>query len=120
MPVRILGHRRRRVAVTARLLVAPGHRFVAVAAAARAALVAGLSFDARDYAQPVRASEVQALLHRVSGVAGVVLELLHDAELPPGRADVIVAAPARRAGDLLLPADLLTADAGDVTLLEAS
>ncbi|MGN9920389.1 putative baseplate assembly protein [Micromonospora palomenae] len=120
VPVRILGHRRRRVAVTARLLVAPGHRFVAVAAAARAALVAGLSFAARDYAQPVRASEVQALLHRVSGVAGVVLELLHDAELPPGRADVIVAAPARRAGDLLLPADLLTADAGDVTLLEAS
>ncbi|MEH0845834.1 putative baseplate assembly protein [Micromonospora sp. CPCC 205711] len=120
VPVRILGHHRRRVAVTARLLVTPGRRFVAVAAAARAALVAGLSFDARDYAQPVRASEVQALLHRVPGVAAVVLELLHDAALPPTRMDVITAAPARREGGLLLPADLLTADAGDVTLLEAS
>lgn len=120
VPVRILGHRRRRVAVTARLLVAPGHRFAAVAAAARAALVAGLSFDARDYAQPVRASEVQALLHAVPGVAAVVLELLHEAGQPAVRAEVIAAAPARRTGDLLLPADLLTADAGDVILLEAS
>ncbi|MEU5726276.1 putative baseplate assembly protein [Micromonospora sp. NPDC047738] len=120
VPVRILGHRRRRVAVTARLLVAPGHRFATVAAAARSALVAGLCFDARDYAQPVRASQVQALLHEVPGVAAVVLELLHDAEQPATRADVIAAAPARRMGDLLLPADLLTADTGDITLLEAS
>ncbi|MFG1889173.1 hypothetical protein ACGFIR_15060 [Micromonospora sp. NPDC049051] len=120
VPVRILGHHRRRVTVTARLLVAPGYRFTAVAGAARAALVAGLSFDARDYAQPVRASEVQALLHTVPGVAAVVLELLHEAGQPAGRAEVIPAAPARRTGDLLLPADLLTADAGDVTLLEAS
>ncbi|WFE66039.1 putative baseplate assembly protein [Micromonospora sp. WMMD714] len=120
VPVRILGHHRRRVAVTARLLLAPGHRFTLVAAAARAAVVTGLSFDARDYARPVRASEVQALLHGVPGVAAVVLELLHDAEQPPERLDVIPAAPGRRVGDLLLPADLLTVDAGDVTLLEAS
>ncbi|MFY1584754.1 putative baseplate assembly protein [Micromonospora sp. WMMD734] len=120
VPVRILGHHRRRVAVTARLLLTPGYRFAAVSAAARAALVAGLSFDARDYAQPVRASEVQALLHRVPGVAAVVLELLYDAGQSPARLDVITAAPARRVGDVLLPADLLTVDAGDVTLLEAS
>ncbi|MBW4700964.1 hypothetical protein [Micromonospora sp. RL09-050-HVF-A] len=120
VPVRILGHHRRRVAVTARLLLAAGHRFAAVSTAARASLVAGLSFDARDYAQPVRASEVQALLHRVPGVTAVVLELLHDAGQSPARLDVITAAPARRVGDVLLPADLLTVDAGDVTLLEAS
>lgn len=120
VPVRILGHHRRRVAVTARLLLAPGHRFALVSSAARAALVTGLSFDARDYARPVRASEVQALLHGVPGVAAVVLELLYDAEQPPGRFDVITAAPARRVGDLLFPADLLTVDTADVTLLEAS
>ncbi|MEV4728400.1 hypothetical protein, partial [Micromonospora humida] len=63
---------------------------------------------------------VQALLHRVPGVAAVVLELLYDAGQSPARLDVITAAPARRVGDVLLPADLLTVDAGDVTLLEAS
>src|SRR5262249_31993075 len=68
VPVRPLASTRRRVAVSARLLVAPGHRYPPVHSAARAALVAGLSFEARDYAQPVRASEVQAMLHRVPGV----------------------------------------------------
>ena len=97
--------------VSARLFADPDHRPDDVAAAARTALLAAFSFDARDLGEGVSRAQVIAVLQQVPGVNGVALDALYTGNTPQllpriraatGRPDM--------AGQLPVVAELLTLD----------
>jgi predicted phage baseplate assembly protein len=86
--------------LAARIAVHPDHLEATVLDAVEAAWRDAFAFAARDFAQPVRASEVMAVAHRAAGVVGVDLDRLYRDTLDdgsagtPGLFDVLDAAPA--------------------------
>jgi predicted phage baseplate assembly protein len=65
------------IVVTATLIVEPTRSAKAVAAAAREALLASLSFEVLGFGQPLALSEVVAILQGVVGVVAVDVDLFH-------------------------------------------
>lgn len=108
----------------ARVLVdAPRHLPEEVFPVVRAALLAAFSFEARDFAQPVTADEVIAVIQGVAGVVAVDLNELRASDGSATPAAMLVARRARlHPGDprVLLPAQLLTVDPSAIDLLEWS
>ncbi|MEA3064223.1 MAG: hypothetical protein QOJ27_658 [Sphingomonadales bacterium] len=115
----IAPYARRYFQLSARLYKHPDYLAEDVAAAARAALVAGFGYAVRDLARPVSAAEALALLQAVPGIVGVDLDILAlidgndpDAEGPGTLATVLSAFPARllppEEGGGIAPAELLT------------
>ncbi len=83
-----------RFGLQAKLLIAPDYvasdgNADAVFEAARAALRAAYAYSARGLGQPVRASEIVALLQAVAGVQAVDLDALHRSDAPAGLQDVL-------------------------------
>jgi predicted phage baseplate assembly protein len=81
-----------------------------LATAAVSALAAAFSFAARDFEQPVPASEVIAVLQGVPGVLAVRLEALYLHGQPPAANRVLEALPARLVEGKILPAQILVID----------
>ncbi|HYW16728.1 MAG TPA: putative baseplate assembly protein [Allosphingosinicella sp.] len=117
--VAILPYRRRYFQLAARLYKHPDHLADAVAAAARAALLAGFGYTARALAQPVSGAEAIALLQAIPGVVGVDLDVLAlldsgdpDQPAPDTLASVLPALPATilasAQGTVFVGAELLT------------
>jgi hypothetical protein len=105
-------------ALTAGIYRDPDYEWPAVRNAARAALLDAFSFDARDFAQPVTESEVLAVLQGVPGVQGIRLVVLGPSGVGGGVAAMVPSLPARVAGTDVLPAQLLTIDPAQITLME--
>jgi len=100
-----------------------------VAKAAIAAVLAQFGFDNRELAQPVRASELIAVVQTVPKVAGVALDVFGltqrsesgagpTSEQPPGPTDILPAAGTRMIGDTILPAQLLIVAPSGPTITE--
>jgi predicted phage baseplate assembly protein len=102
------------IVVSALLAVSPDRVNEAVRAAARAALLDALSFEALGFAQPVHLSDLFAVLQAVPGVVAVDIDDLdfkdpavrasHGAGGPPPQAHLRLL-PARPAGGVVLPAE---------------
>jgi hypothetical protein len=89
-----------------------------VLAAARAAVLAAFSFDARDFGQTVSVDEVVAVLHRVTGVVAVDVDELRRPDqgaVPPVRPRLFAALPVATAAGVA-PAELLMLDAAALEL----
>jgi predicted phage baseplate assembly protein len=86
-----------------------------VLAAVRAALRSAFSFDARDFAQPVFASEVIAVAQAVPGVVSLTLDAFARKGDPPSvPPDYLAAAAPTLGGAGLVGAELLTLDPGSL------
>ncbi len=90
-----------------------------VLALAETVLRDALSFDARDFGQPVFASEIIALLHTVDGVDAVIVERLYTGATPT-RHDGIAAPMAEVVDGDALGASILSLHPGALDFLEAS
>lgn len=84
-PIQVMARALVPVVIQARVAIAPDRRWESVSAAARAALVARLRYDARDFGQALAPSEVIAILQNTPGVTRVDLDLF--GALPPISAD---------------------------------
>ncbi len=103
--------------VSARLFADPAYMPDAVQDAARAALKAAFSFDARDLGQGVSQAEVIAVLQAVAGVQGVALDALYTGDTPQLQARLVAATG--RPGPADKPpvaAELLTIDPARLVL----
>jgi Baseplate J-like protein len=117
--VAILPYQRRYFQLTAKLYKQPDYLAEDVAAAARAALLAGFGYTVRSLAQPVSGAEAIALLQAIPGVVGVDLDALAlldsgdpDALVPDTLASIVPALPATTLaaaqGTVFVGAELLT------------
>ncbi len=89
-----------------------------VEAAIAHALFAAFSFTQRDFAQPVTAAEVIAVMQPVAGVIAIDLDQLAYASGRTGAHPALLAAsPARQAGHAIIPAELLLLDPAGVELV---
>jgi predicted phage baseplate assembly protein len=102
--------------VAARIAVHPDYLKDTVLAGVEAAWREAFGFAARDFAEPVHASEVVAVAHRVAGVVALDLDRLYRDTLEdgsagtPGLGDILAAAPAapHPVSGELVGAELLT------------
>lgn len=89
-----------------------------VEAAIAQALFAAFSFTQRDFAQPVTAAEVIAVMQPVAGVIAIDLDQLAYASGRTGSHPTLLAAsPARPAGHAMIPAELLLLDPAGIELV---
>ncbi|WP_167450035.1 putative baseplate assembly protein [Streptomyces hyaluromycini] len=107
-------------AVAVAVLAAPDREWEQVADAVQEALRTAYSFDRGDFARPVPASGVLTLVQQVPGVLAATVRALHLGDAPDGDAvaEVLVARPARLGRTGVLPAELLLADPGRITVTE--
>lgn len=93
------------------LVTDPSMQAPAVYAAVQAALFAAFSFDARDFAQPVFASELYGVIQSVPGViASNLVTFCYTRTVPPTLSDSLPAQPAQISGATAVGAQLLTID----------
>lgn len=93
------------------------YRDVDVVAALEQALRAAFSFTQRDFAQPVTAAEVIAVMQPVAGVIAIDLDQLAYASGRAGSHPTLLAAsPARQVGSAIIPAELLLLDPAGIEL----
>jgi hypothetical protein len=86
-----------------------------VLASVKAALVAAFSFDARQFAQPVFASEVIAVVQEVPGVVALTLDgFARTGDTPSPPAQYVNAAAPTLGGAGLIGAELLTLEPGSL------
>jgi len=102
--------------VLAKLFVDPRFRPEDVFAEVRAAVLDAWSFERRDLARPVYASEVIRVIQDVPGVLAVDLDALHVSDRAPSLATRLEALPARPGGGGVLPAELLRINPEGITL----
>jgi hypothetical protein len=78
----------------------------------RTTLLGAFAFDVRDFGQPVSIDEVVAVVHRVSGVVAVDVDVLRRNDQPtvPKVRTRLDAALATVTGAVVSPAELLTID----------
>lgn len=89
-----------------------------VEAAIAQALFTAFSFSQRDFAQPVTAAEVIAVMQPLAGVIAIDLDQLAYASGRTGAHPTLLAAsPARQAGHAIIPAELLLLDPAGVELV---
>lgn len=93
--------------VAAGLFLDPGYDWDRVRLSVVQALRAAYSFEARDFGQPVTASEVVATIQRIEGVLAVDLDRLNVTGAGPPTTPVLLPAGVRRETGDLLPAQLL-------------
>jgi len=115
-PLSIASYERLPFRVAAQLVIDPRFRSEDVLSQARAALLAGFSFERRSLSQPVYASDVVALLQAVAGVMAVDLDALHTTGSPAGLASELAAQPARSSGAGIQPAQLLVLEPDAIQL----
>jgi hypothetical protein len=117
-PVMVVPHRA--VGFTLEMTVRrhPDHDLAQVLAAVAAELTAGFDFAAREFAQPVRRSEVIAAAHRAPGVTAVDLNLLHYGTDPPSDQPRLLAGGPEVSGSTVSGAELLLLDADPLTWLK--
>lgn len=120
LPVAVDSYRPKVFRVEAGVLVDPAFIAADVLGAASAALIAAFSFDSRAFGQPVRKSEVLAVIQDVAGVAAVDLDALYVSGEPRSLSTVLACAAASAAGTAVAPAELLTVDPGGISLKEAA
>jgi predicted phage baseplate assembly protein len=89
-----------------------------VLAAVTEALQHAYSFSQRDFAQPVQASEVLALLQHVQGVKAAFLQTLYFRGAPPSPATALPAREAVLEGNTIKPAQLLLLDPNGIHVTE--
>ena len=119
VPVLVRSYGRRMFRLVADVAIDPDHQTERVEAAVRAALVAGFSFGARDFGQPVFLSEVVGTIQAVRGVVGVNLRALYrsyPAGDPPGLNRRLAAALPRPGTREPSPAELLLLAPGGAEL----
>jgi predicted phage baseplate assembly protein len=108
----------------ARVQVDPLRTAVLVLQAARQAVLDAFSFDAREFARGVAASQVSAAIQAVPGVRMVDLDSLYLAGQTPSTAlplPPLPAAPAHRdSSGIIHPAELLTVDETRIEIIDAS
>ncbi|KXF83030.1 putative baseplate assembly protein [Enterovibrio coralii] len=102
-----------------KLKVHPDYLSDDVKVRAEAMLREQLSFEARDFGQPVFASEIIALLHDVDGVDAVVIERLYTGTTP-SRSDGIAASMAENLSGDVVGASILSLHPGALDYLETS
>ncbi len=104
------------VHLRATLLADPRWRPDDVRNQVESALLAAFSFDNRDLAQPIHASDVIAVIHRTASVRAVELDGLYFAGSEPRLLQQLPARAARLRGGRPTPAQLLVLDAAGVDL----
>jgi uncharacterized phage protein gp47/JayE len=93
------------------LVTDPTMQATAVYAAVQSALFAAFSFDARDFGQPVFASELYGVIQSVPGViASNLTAFCYTQTVPPAITDPLIAQPAQISGATAAGAQLLTID----------
>ncbi len=93
------------------LVTDPSMQSPAVYAAVQSALLSAFSFDTRDFAQPVFASEVYGVVQSVPGViASNITAFCYTQTVPPTISDPLTAQPAQMSGATAIGAQLLTID----------
>jgi predicted phage baseplate assembly protein len=99
------------------LVTDPSMQAPAVYAAVQAALSSAFSFDARDFAQPVFASELYGVIQSVPGViASNLTAFCYTQTVPPAITDPLTAQPAQISGATAIGAQLLTIDTISATI----
>jgi predicted phage baseplate assembly protein len=118
VPLRLVSHVDARFRTRLAVKVADDADKDLVLPALEARLRAAFGFDARDFGQGVSVDEVSAVAQAVSGVAAVHVAELHrvDTPVPPLVPRLFAALPIASIGALPAPAELLTLDAGALTL----
>jgi hypothetical protein len=117
VPVRIASYRKPKFKVAALVKIDPLYLPDKVLGAVESALRASFSFDARAFGQPVTLSEVITVMQDVPGVVAVDVTKLHLTTRPETRETFLPSeAPQAGAGPNVLPAQLLTLDAGPIEL----
>jgi hypothetical protein len=81
-----------------------------VTAAVKTALLDAYAFKNRPFGQPVRESEILALIQQVAGVEAAFLDSLYFTGQPEALASLLPAQRARWEGSHIAPADLLLID----------
>ena len=103
-------------AVHLRVIPDPAYDKDALGAAIRAALLAAFAYEQRQFAQPVAASEVVAVVQAVPGVVALDLDALHRVGEPESFQAVLVARPAGWSGYGVTRAELLLASETHLTV----
>jgi predicted phage baseplate assembly protein len=123
VPVRLLSYRLALFQLSATITIAPDHAIDAVLGAVERALRMQFGFDARDFAQAIALSEVNATAQAVVGVVGVNVTRLERLDGVGGEGLLaLLPAAASRIGSHLGPdgtslaAELLTLDPGPIQL----
>ena len=118
VPLRLVSHVDARFRTRVAVKVADDADEDVVLPAVEARLREAFGFDARDFGQGVSVDEVSAVAQAVSGVAAVHVAELHrvDTPVPPFVPRLFAALPIASISALPAPAELLTLDAGALTL----
>ena len=102
--------------LAAAVKVDPAYLSTGVLPRVEAALRTDFSFDSRDFAQPVSASEILATIHGVAGVLAARITSLSRAGTAGNFARLAADPPRRLANGHLRPAELLTLETGPLSL----
>jgi hypothetical protein len=120
LPLSVQSYTNATFTLQATLKVDPAYDNDAVIAAVTSALRAAYSFDARDFGQSVTIDEVYAVMQNVAGVIAVDISQLYRLDsgpiAPQPGARLLAALPTVQADGSVNAAELLTLDAGPVTL----
>jgi len=111
-------HRPCRVRLDVRLKAAPDRVFDEVKAALTAKLAAALGREAQALAYPITISGIMMLAHSVPGVLAIDIDKLEDDKGKTLANGGLMALPARIAGGVALPADLLLLDQLNISRME--
>jgi hypothetical protein len=97
--------------LTAALKIDPDYQTALVTPQVEQALRTALSFDARDFGQPVALSEIYAVISAVPGIIAAEISALYRVSDTPALNPTLVAAfPLPGANGSVAPAELLTLD----------
>jgi predicted phage baseplate assembly protein len=119
-PVVVAPHHAVPVALQAGIVVHPDFVAATVLDAARSALTAAFALAVRDLAQPLAASEILAVLHRVDGLVAVDVDLLYPVGEAPSKYGLIGSSPATVTLDVVSPAELVWLDPAAIDLFEVT
>ena len=111
-------HRPCRVRLDLKLKAAPDRVYDEVKAGLAAKLTASLGRAAQRLAQPITTSEIMVLAHSVPGVLAIDIDRLEDDQGKALKDGGLMALPARMAGGVALPADLLLLDQLNIVRME--
>jgi hypothetical protein len=116
-PIELHSYRPRTFVVRADLATDPAYAVDAVYAAVQAALAAAFSFGAREFGQPVFASEVITVIQSVPGViAANLTTFCYTEDVPATLQDELDAQPAALSGASAVGAELLSIDTAPAKL----
>ncbi len=120
LPLVVKNHGKPTFTLQATVKISPDVDLKKTLAAVEAALRTAYSFDARDFGQPVPIDEVYAVMQSVAGVIATDIQQLYRlddvAATPQPQPRLIAQLPALQADGSVNAAELLTLDAGPLTL----